>query len=237
MGGESHPAYQAELKFDRLRYRLLPYIYSLAGAVTQDGATIMRPLAMDFRDDAKARDIADEFMFGPAFLVSPVTSYKARSRAVFLPATRGGWFDFWSGAAIVGGRSRDIDAPLDAMPVHVRAGSIIPTGPELQYAAEKPADPIALYVYAGADGAFSLYEDDGLTNDYERGAFTRIPLTWDDATRTLTIGARAGSFSGMLAERTFQIVLVTPQRPVGFSFTPAPDRVVKYSGAAMEVRF
>jgi len=236
-GGDSSPAYQAQLKFDRLRYRLLPYIYSLAGAVTQDGDTMMRALVMDFRTDTNVFNIADEYMFGPAFLVNPVTTYQARTRPVYLPRTAGGWFDLWSGAQFADGQTVDAPAPYDAIPLFVRAGSIIPTGPELQYTGEHPADPITLYVYAGADGAFTLYEDDGLTYDYEKGAFARIPIRWDDAAKTLTIGQRKGSFKGMLSERTFNVVFISKTKPAGFSFTPTPDRTVKYNGRSIQTRF
>ena len=123
------------------------------------------------------------------------------------------------------------------MPLFVRAGAIIPFGPELQYTAEKPADPITLCIYAGADGAFTLYEDDGLTNGYERGAFARIPLRWDDTARTLQIGVRTGTFPGMLAERTLQVILVSKQKPVGFSFVPQPDRIVRYRGDTINLTF
>ena len=233
-GGESSPAYQAQLKFDRLRYRLLPYIYSLAGMVTHEGGTILRPLVMDFREDATAREISDEYMFGPALLVSPVTVYQARSRPVYLPASAG-WYDFWNGAAVTGGQTIEAPAPYDAIPVHVRAGAILPFGPDLQYTEEKPADPITLFVYAGADGAFTLYEDDGLTYGYEKGACARIPLRWDDAAGKLTIGRRDGAFPGMLAKRTFQVVLVAKGQPAGFPFTSTGGRTVTYAGDAVTV--
>jgi alpha-D-xyloside xylohydrolase len=237
LGGESHPAYKTELKFDRIRYRLLPYVYSLAGAVTHEGGTIMRPLVMDFRADAKARDVKDQYLFGPAFLVSPVTAYKARSRAVYLPIAPGGWYDFWSGAAVApAGKTIDAPAPYDSMPIHVRAGSIVPTGPELAYTDEKPADPIVLWVYAGADGAFTLYEDDGLTYGYEKGASARIPLRWNDASRTLTIGKRDGTFPGMQKARTFEVVVVSKTKPVGFSFAPKTDKTARYEGAAVDLK-
>jgi alpha-D-xyloside xylohydrolase len=232
-GGDGSPAYAAMLKFDRLRYRLLPYVYSLAAAVTRTGGTIMRPLAMDF---PSAGAVGDEFMFGPAFLVSPVTTYHARDRAVVLPAAAGGWYDFWTGAAVTAG-TRSSAAPFDAIPVHVRAGSLIPFGPELQYTDEKPPDPVTLYVYTGSDSAFTLYEDDGTSNGYEKGAFATIPLRWHDATRTLTIGKRSGGFAGMLGRRTFQLLLVTRSRAVPFSFAPKPDKTVTYSGEAISVRF
>jgi alpha-D-xyloside xylohydrolase len=235
MGGETHPAYQAILKFDRLRYRMLPYVYSLAGAVAHEAGTFLRPLVMDFPQDPASRRVADQFLFGPALLVSPVTDYKARRRPVLLPQGAS-WYDFWTGSPIAGGRTIDAAAPYDAMPVHVRAGSILPFGPELQWTGEKPADPVTIFVYAGADGAFTLYEDDGLTYGYEKGAFSRIPIRWDDATGTLRIGKREGSFPGMLAQRTFEVVKVGKTKPVGFSFEPKPDRTVRYEGTAVEVR-
>jgi len=234
-GGESSPAYQAMLKFDRLRYRLLPYVYSLAGAATLRDGTMLRPLVMDFPSDAAVLDVKDEFMFGPALLVSPVTTYQASERAVYLPPATGGWYDFWSGVAIAGGNSSTVAAPLDQIPVHVRAGSILPFGPELAYTSEKPADPVTLFVYAGANGSFELYEDDGSSYGYETGAFTRILLTWNDATSTLTLGAREGSFPGMLASRTFEVVLVRSDRAVPFSFAPTADQSVTYDGTAREL--
>jgi alpha-D-xyloside xylohydrolase len=236
-GGEDDPAYRTQLKFDRLRYRLLPYIYSLAGAVTHEGGSFMRPLVMDFPGDARACAIGDQYLFGPALLVNPVTQPQARSRAVYLPATPGGWYDFWSGAAVAGGRAIDAPAPYEALPLYVRAGSILPSGPDLQYANEKPADPVTLHVYAGADGRFTLYEDDGATYGYERGECARIPLRWDDAARTLTIGARVGSFPGMLQERTFRVVLVAPGRPVGYDSAPTEGRTLHYTGEAVTVAF
>ena len=234
LGGEAHPAYQAELKFDRLRYRMLPYLYSLAGAVTHEAGTMLRPLVMDFPGDARAARSADQFLFGPAFLVSPVTEHQARRRAVSLPA--GGWYDFWTGARAEGGRAIDAPAPYDAIPVHVREGAIVPFGPELQWTGEKAADPLTVYVYTGRDGAFTLYEDDGLSYGYENGAFSRIPLVWDEAKRTLRIGKREGAFPGMAVERTFEVVFVDPAKPVGFSFTPRADRTLRYEGAPVEVR-
>jgi len=234
-GGDDSPAYNAMLKFSRLRYRMLPYVYSLAAAVTREGGTIMRPLEMDFGlGDYPHLD--DQYMFGPALLISPVTAYKLRERDVFLPPTEGGWYDFWTGGHHPS-PGRHAPAPLDQIPVHVRAGSIIPFGPELQYTDEKPADPITLFVYAGRDAAFKLYEDDGVSNGYERGAFATIPLRWDDASRTLTIGKRQGTFPGMLGRRTFQVVLVSAGRAVPFSFTPKADKTIAYSGEATTVRF
>ncbi len=233
-GGDTSPAYAAMLKFDQTRYQLLPYIYSLAGAVNQDASTMMRPLLMDFRTDPTSREISDEYMFGPAFLINPVTTYQATSRSVYLPPTAG-WYSFWDGSFRTGGQTITAPAPFDAMPVFVRAGSIVPVGPALQYTDQMSADPIRLYVYTGADGSFSLYEDEGHSYDYETGALTRIPITWTDATKTLTIGARQGAFPEMLATRTFQVVLVSPANAVGFSPTKTPtfNATVSYTGAAV----
>jgi alpha-D-xyloside xylohydrolase len=150
-----------------------------------------------------------------------------------LPVTPGGWYDFWTGSAVGGGQTVDAPAPYDAIPIHVRAGSIVPIGPELMYTDEAPADPITLYVYAGADAAFTLYEDDGETYGYESGGFTRIPIQWNDATRELTLGVREGSFAGSLATRTFQVILVTPSKAVGFSFSPTADQSLSYDGTAV----
>ena len=236
-GGDASPAYEAEVKFDRLRYRLLPYIYSLAGQVTHQNSTIMRALIMDFRADTNTWDITDQFMFGPDLLVNPVTTYQARSRFVYLPQHAGGWYDFWTGSSLPGGRRLDAPAPYDAIPLYVKAGSIIPTGPDLQYTSEKPADPITLLVYAGADGDFTLYEDDGLDYRYEKGAFSLIPIHWNNQARTLTIGDRTGSFKGMLKTRTFNVVLVTNQKPAAWGSLSAPDKTIQYTGGKTELQF
>jgi len=234
-GGDQSPAYQAQLKFDRLRYRLLPYIYSLAGDVTRNGGTMMRDLAMDFPDDSRSRKLTNQYMFGPAFLVSPVTEYQARKRTVYLPPAQG-WYDFWTGRWADGAQEVTAAAPYDQIPLHIRAGSIIPFGPELQFTGEKPADPITLFIYAGAEGDFNLYEDDGLTYSYEKGGFSLIPMHWDDVAGTLTIGQRRGIFAGMLLNRTFKVVFITKDKPIGFSFDPSPDRTVTYDGRSVTAR-
>jgi alpha-D-xyloside xylohydrolase len=228
-GGDSSPAYQAQLKFDRLRYRLLPYIYSLAGWVTFNDYTMMRGLAMDFPQDRAAREVTDQFMFGPALLVNPVYSYQARSRPVYLPAGTD-WYDFWTAKPIKGGQTITAAAAYDSLPVYVRAGSILPMGPDLQFTDEKPADPISIYVYRGADGDFSLYEDDGLTNAWEHNQYATIAIHWNDAAETLTIGKRSGSFPGMLAQRTFNIYFVSPEHGID-----ASPQTVRYSGDAVDV--
>jgi alpha-D-xyloside xylohydrolase len=222
-------AQQILINFDKLRYRLLPYIYSLAWLVTSEGSTPIRALVMDFPADRNALEIPDQFLFGPALLVNPVTHAGATSRSVYLPAGAN-WCDFWTGVALKGGQTVTTAAPLETMPIYVRAGSIIPMGPELQYTSEKPADPIDLRVYRGADGMFTLYEDDGDTYAYEKGVHSTTSFTWNDSSQTLSIGPRKGNFPGMLKERTFNIVLVGKDHGVGESPVTSPDRVVHYNG-------
>jgi alpha-D-xyloside xylohydrolase len=388
-------AYDTQLRFDRLRYRLMPYVYSLAGQVTHHAGTILRGLAFDFRSDPRVRDIADEHMFGPAFLVSPVLEplrygapgaselgqpipasafeapdgtaglqgeyfadktltrraavrkdaaidfewglgsplpavpsdqfsvrwtgrlrapetgeyelatvaddgvrlwldgtlliddwsqhapeyhagrvtlaagrqydfrlefydeilgatvklrwtrpsdrsaaeapqSKPMLRRVYLPAGAG-WYDFWTGERLAGGRTTDAPAPLGTMPLHVRAGSIVPLGPHLQYASEKLADPIELRVYRGADGRFELYEDEGDGYAYEQGVFATIPIEWSETRRTLSIGARRGSFPGMLQRRTFHVVFVARGHGVGVEPEARPDATLAYGGQPLTV--
>jgi len=222
------------VRFDSLRYRLLPYIYSLAWMTTSQGYTPMRPLVMDFRTDVRAANIANQFMYGPAILVNPVTEPGATSRSVYLPPAR--WYDFWSGSSSEGGKRIEAEAPLDRLPLYIRAGSILPLGPQVEWSTEKAADPIELRVYAGADGNFTLYEDENDNYDYEKGAHAEIPIHWNEADHTLTIGARHGEFPGMLRQRTFQVVVVREDHGVGVEPTGAPDRAVSYSGAAVTVK-
>jgi alpha-D-xyloside xylohydrolase len=231
---EDHPAFKAMLSYDQLRYRLMPYIYSLTGMVTQNDYTIMRALVMDFGNDNKVFNIGDQFMFGPALMVNPVTTFKARSRQVYLPKCAG-WYHLRTGKFFTGGQTIEADAPYSDIPLFVKAGAIVPTGPALQYSDEKPADPLRLYVYAGADGEFTLYEDDGRSCDYEKGAFATIPLRYDDQKKTLTIGDRAGEFDGMLQTRTIEVVFITREKPVGMDFTAPAQKSVKYDGTQQTI--
>jgi alpha-D-xyloside xylohydrolase len=232
--GEDSPAFSAELKSDRLRYALFPYIYSLAGWTTQNDYTMMRPLVMDFPQDHTARELSDEYMFGPALLVAPITEYKQRSRSVYLPASTG-WYDFWTGRPVQPGSVSAV-APFDEIPVFVRAGSIVPYAPPMQYIGEKLSGATTLFVYPGANGSFVLYEDQGTTFDYEKGAFSEIPIHWDDKTGTLTLSKRTGSFDGMLDHRTFQIVLVSAAHPSAFSHAPAAAKTAEYTGAELHLK-
>jgi len=219
--------------YDRLRYRLLPYIYSMAWMVTNASYTPMRALAMDFRSDPRALNVGDQLMFGPALLVSPVTEPGADTRRVYLPKAT--WYDFWTGRGRSGGAMIDVSAPLDRIPLFVRAGAIIPMGPELQYAAEKPADPIELRVYRGADGTLTLYEDENDGYDYEKGVYATIPIRWDEAAQTLTIGERKGKFPGMLENRTFRVIFVSENHGAGIDVTDRADKTVTYTGQSVSV--
>jgi alpha-D-xyloside xylohydrolase len=194
----------------------------------------MRPLVMDWRTDRKTWNIGDEYMFGPDLLVSPVTQEGATSRSVYLPASPS-WYDFWTGEKTSGGQRIEASAPLDRIPVYVRAGSILPMGPEVEWATEKPDAPIELRVYRGADGSFQLYEDAGNTYAYEKGEHSVIPIHWDQATGALTIGAREGSFPQMTRERTFNVVFVGANHGSGMVETGTPDKQVQYTGAAITV--
>jgi len=221
------------LQYDNLRYRLLPYIYSLAWKTTSESYTPMRPLVMDFRNDVSAQNVGDQFMYGPAFLVNPVTDPGATTRRVYFPEAK--WYDFWTGEAASSGKFADVTATLERMPLYVRAGSIVPMGPEEEYASQKPVNPIEVRIYPGADGDFTLYEDEGDTYNYEKGKYATIPLHWNDATQTLTIGERKGSFPGMIADRTFNVVIVGQDHGVGVDAVSSPDKAVQYSGKEVSV--
>lgn len=219
------------ITYDKWRYRMLPYIYSLAWKVTSDDYTIMRPLIMDWRTNEKVRDIGDEFMFGPEILVSPVTQEGATNRTVYLPPAAG-WYDFWTGAKLEGDRRIVADAPLDRIPLYIKAGSILPLGIEREYATESPDAPITLRIYRGANANFTLYEDEGDTYDYEKGAHAAIPLHWDEASTTLSIGAREGSYPGMPQTRTFRVIVVGEAKGVGTQVEARVDKEIQYNGSA-----
>jgi alpha-D-xyloside xylohydrolase len=221
------------IDYDKLRYHLLPYLYSVAWKVTREGSTLMRGLVMDFPHDPKVQNISDQYMFGPALMVNPVTSEGAKSRRVYLPADTS-WIDFWTGRAMPGGQPVDAIAPVETLPLYVRAGSIIPYGPKVQSAMEKE-DPIELRIYRGANGSFTLYEDENDNYNYEKGAYATIPLTWDEAKQTLIIGTRLGRFPGMLTTHTFRIVWVSSNHGVGIANTVQPDEEILYNGTAVTV--
>ena len=234
------------LHYDNLRYRLMPYIYSLAWKVTNENYTIMRSLAFDFRTDASVNNIPDQYMFGPAFLVNPVTDQlysgkgstgsKLRTRNVYLPKSIK-WYDFWTGKTLDGGQTIAAEAPIETIPLYIKAGSIVPMGPYLQYATEKLADPIELRIYPGASGEFTLYEDENDNYNYEQGIHSTIGLSWNDQTRTLTIKKREGSFPGMILKRTFNVTLVKENHGVGVEPADKTDRAIVYNGSIQQIKF
>jgi alpha-D-xyloside xylohydrolase len=221
------------VNFDRLRYRMLPYTYSLAWKTTSESYTPMRPLVMDFRADMRAANIGDQFMYGPAFLVNPVTEPASTTRPVYLPQAK--WYDFWTGTSIEGGRMINAITPLDRLPLYIRAGSILPLGPDQEWSTQKPEDPIELRIYPGADGDFVIYEDENDNYNYEKSVYATITLHWDDAAHTLTIGDRKGQFPGMLENRTFHVVFVRENHGVGVNPADEVDKVLQYSGKQVTV--
>lgn len=234
MAPENHPAYQSMVYVNKLRYRLMPYIYSLAGKTHFEDYTIMRALVMDFNGDEQVNNIGDQYMFGPSLMVAPVYQYKARNREVYFPAANG-WYDLYSGKYTGGGQKISVGAPYERMPLFVKEGSIVPFGPEIQYTGEKQADVITLYVYTGKNAEFTLYEDEGVNYNYEKGAFSTIQFKYDEQSGKLTIGEAVGSFAGMLKSRTFNIVWVGKQKPVAFDLNRKGDESVVYDGKAIEV--
>ena len=220
-------------QYDELRYHLLPYIYSAAWGVTKNGETLMRALPLEFSADPRAQEVSDQFMFGSALLINPVATERATQRTLYLPAGSH-WVDFWTGKRVPGGQTISAEAPLERIPIYAKAGSIIPYGPPVESASAKP-DPVELRIYAGADGDFALYEDEGDNYDYEHGAYSVIPMHWDDKAETLTIGDRRGNFPGMLEHRTFGVVRVTDARGVGIPSTEKFDATVEFTGKAVSV--
>ena len=232
------------MKYDNLRYRLLPYNYSLGAKVTMDNYTIMRSLAFDFREDTAVYSIPDEYMFGSAFLVSPVTQQlytvegvdnTTKTRKVYLPKNIA-WFDFWTGKQWHGGQTIDASAPIDIMPLYVKAGSIVPMGKEMEWATQKPADTIELRIYPGADASFTLYEDANDTYNYEKGEYATFTFSWNDKSKMLNISPRKGSFPGMLEKRIFNVVMVGEGKGIGEEESAQADKVVRYDGKAVSVK-
>ena len=231
-----HPAYKTIVAYDKLRYRLMPYLYSMAGMVHLKDYTMMRGLVMDFNGDEKVLDIKDQWMFGSALMACPVGEYQKYSREVYLPKQKG-WYDFYTGAYHAGGQTIVADAPYDKIPVFIPEGAILPIGPEMQWSDEKKPELIDLYVYAGKDGSYTLYEDEGTNYNYEKGKYAVIDFKYDDARKQVTIGARKGSFDGMLQKRRFNIILVDQKKQQGVNLAKSPKgKVVKYAGQAMTVK-
>jgi alpha-D-xyloside xylohydrolase len=245
-------AFDAIAKFINLRYRLMPYIYSTAWKVTSQASTIMRPLVMDFPKDKKVNNLTGEYLFGRSFLVCPVTQPcytrqvtkdstvtdfgELKTWNVYLP--RGtGWYDFWTGVQLPGGQQITRKVPIDIMPLYVRAGAVVPMGPFEQYTGQKADSVLYIRIYPGADGDYTLYEDENDNDDYEKGIYATITFSWNDKSHTLVIGNRKGRFPGMLDKRTFHIVLVGKSHGSGIGIDPDPDKIVRYDGSTRTIRF
>jgi len=244
-GAKGDKIYDAIAKFITLRYKLLPYIYSTSWDVTANQGTMMRALVMDFAADKNTLDINDEYMFGKEILVCPVTQpmyskdmqadfSTVKSKELYLPQGAD-WFDFWTGEKLSGGKTIVKETPIDIMPLYVKAGSILPIGPEVQYAEEKKWDNLEIRVYPGANGEFTLYEDENDNYNYEQGIYSTITFTWDDAKQILSIGERKGSFPGMLSARTFQITIVSADHGTGGNVTAIKDKIVNYTGKEIKL--
>ena len=239
-GEKGDEVYDAIEKFIHLRYQLLPYIYSASWEVTAHQSSMTRALMMDFTGDTNALDINDEYLFGKAILVCPVTEAMyskdmkedfstIKSMEVYLPKDAD-WFDFWTGEKLEGGQTVSRETPIDIMPLYVKAGSIIPIGPDVQYANEKKWDTLEVRVYEGVDGEFTLYEDENDNYNYEKGMYSTITFTWNDTEKILTINKREGSFPGMMNERIFNLVLVSKNKGNGMNKPIKYDKVVPYKG-------
>ena len=225
---EGSAAYNSILWYMQLRYRLMPYLYSLAAAVHFEDGTMMRGLPMDYPRDPEVRDLSDQWMLGPALMPCPVYEYKARSREVYFP--EGGWYDFYTGKFIQGGRRITVEAPYERMPLFVREGSIIPVGGAAEWTEDLPADHITFLVYAGKDADFTFYEDDGLTYAYEKGQYGSFTLHWDDSAHILTLEQREGSFPGMLKSRTFCVSVIDPENPLPYDPDNNNALYINYDG-------
>ena len=232
---DEHPAYKSFVYYDKLRYRLMPYLYSMAGWAHFKDYTLMRPLVMDFNGDKEVENIGNQWMFGPALMACPVGYYKARNRSVYFPEQTG-WYNLYTSEFIEGGQNLIVEAPYEQIPVFVREGAIIPFGPEMQWSDEKPAELINLYIYAGKDGSFQLYEDEGTNYNYEKGKYSTIDITYNDGTRTVSLGKRSGSFNGMLKERRFNVVLITKDAPKALNLDNPEGKMVDYNGKAISIQ-
>jgi alpha-D-xyloside xylohydrolase len=220
-------------EYDNLRYRLMPYIYSVAWNVTSQGGTMMRALPLEYPKDVKVRTISDQFLFGPSLLINPITQPGATTRAVYLPAGTA-WFDFWTGKKREGGQTIQADAPIDRMPIFAKAGSIIAFGPIVDSTKDKE-DPTEIRIYPGQNGHFLLYDDEGDSYRYEKGNHATISLDWNDRTHTLSVGKRQGRFPGMIESRTLRVYVVGEGNGVGIRSQSNPEAVVHYDGSAQVI--
>ncbi len=254
-GKKGDKAYDAIEKYINFRYRLLPYIYATSWDVTANQSSMMRALVMDFPKDKNALDINDEYMFGKSVLVSPVTNAMyvkpgvngrdtvqvedfstIKSKETYLPSGAD-WYDFWTGEKLTGGKKVNKETPFDIIPLYVKAGSIIPVGPSVQFAEEKKWDNLEIRVYPGANGKFVLYEDENDNYNYEKGIYSTITFDWDDKKKILAINDRKGSFPGMPDSRKFNVVIVNANKGGGENVAGQPDKEIAYSGKKLTVKF
>ena len=253
LGKKGDWVYDSEEKYINLRYALLPYLYSTGWQVTDNAGSFLRALFMDFNEDKKVHTISNQYMFGKAFLVTPVTRNmyvfsdkeqwkdpyedfsKTGTQDVYLPkGTK--WFDFWTGEVLNGRQMVTKEVPIDIIPLYVRAGSIVPFGPKVQYSTEKKWNNLEIRIYPGADGEFVLYEDENDNYNYEKGVYSTIKFTWDDANRTLNIADREGTFPGMLKSRKFNIVVVDKENGTGSAQSTKFTKSVSYGGKKKSVK-
>jgi len=225
---ETHPAYKAMLYYTQLRYRLMPYIYTLAGMSHFNDFTIMRPLMMDFGNDTKVLNVDNQYMFGSQMMICPVTDYKARTREVYFPESAG-WYNLYDGKFIAGGQNQTVAAPYERMPIFVPAGSILPTGQLIQNTTQAQTD-LTIFVYGGKNGSFNLYEDENVNYNYEKGACSTLEFTWDDKNKILGIGSYKGKYENMITNRKLNIVFVDENNPVGIDGTSKTMKTVRYIG-------
>lgn len=253
LGKRGDWVYDSKEKYINLRYALLPYLYSTAWNITNNAGSMLRALYMDFNNDPKVHNIGNQFMFGKAFLVTPVTDpmyvysnedrwenpkedfSQIKSQNVYLPEGTS-WIDFWTGQTIEGGQTIQKETPIDIIPIYVRAGSIIPFGPKVQYSTEKKWDNLKIRIYPGADGEFVLYEDENDNYNYEKGNYSTIKFKWNDSAKTLTIEDRDGEYNGMLKSRKFNIILVNPKNGIGDTFNTGKGRSIVYNGKQKTIK-
>lgn len=253
LGKKGDWSYDSEEKYINLRYALLPYIYSTAWQVTNNASSMMRALYMDFNTDTNVHNIGNEYMFGKSFLVAPVTDpmyvsstenkwknpkenfSTIKTQNVYLPEGSK-WFDFWTGETLNGGQTVQKEVPIDIIPLYIRAGSIVPFGPKVQYSTQKNWDNLEVRIYPGTDGEFVMYEDENDNYNYEKGLYSTIKFEWNDATQTLTIGDRNGAFPGMLKSRTFNLILVDAKNGIGSQQSDKFTKKISYNGKAKKVK-
>jgi len=231
---EDHLAYKSMLYYNKLRYRLMPYIYTLAGRAFHENYTIMRALVMDFRDDSKVNNIGDQYMFGPSIMVCPVYNYKAREREVYLPEGSN-WYNFNIGEYLEGGQTIIVKAPYEKIPLFIKEGTILPIGPEIEYTAQSNAEEFTVFVFKGNSSEFVLYEDENLNYNYEKGDYSLIPFQYLDEENKLIIGERTGDFKGMIETRRINIVVVDKDSWTGFDMEAEPLLTVEYNGAKQTI--